>query len=451
MSQRPILRSLIPVLLASGVALAIAVYWLSMSGSLGGIEGGKYTVKVVAPSAAGLASGTSVRMAGIPIGRVSAVRRRPDGALIALKIKDKYGPLPSDSLAAIRLRTLVGENYISITRGRSAQRISDGGLLPLDHANEYVEVDQILSVLRGKTRERTRQMFRGLARGLDGHGTQLNNTVDDVGGFIRGASPVVDVLHRDRQQIARLVDNLGSVTRAVAERGASLRAAAQDSRTTFQSIAASDSAVRALLAELPGTMRQARLTSQTLRRVSATASPTITDLAGTIRALGPAVRELWPAAKTARTTVHELGAASPALTTTLAQLRRFSGPAAKALPKLSAVFCQINPALEYLRPYAKEIPTVLQDLGSTTNWYDATGHAARLFATIGSNDLGAFTPTMAKMVDTLLTAGLIGKRGPMRGYNPLPKPGNVGDVTDGAGVSGPSDVHQHYPRIKAAC
>jgi phospholipid/cholesterol/gamma-HCH transport system substrate-binding protein len=451
MSRQSVFKSVWPVAAASVVALAIALYWLDTSGSLGPLSGATYGVKMTVPTAAGLAPGTAVRMAGVRIGRVGSIQRIDAGARIALKIDDKYAPLPTGSTAALRLRTLVGENYVSVDRGRGIGHIPDNGIVPMQRGREYVEVDQILSQLRGKTRERAQKMFVGLGVGLHGQGRRLNDVLDDASGFVQSASPVVDELNRDRRQVARLVDNLGNVTRAVGERGASLRHAARDAQTTFQTIAASDSSIRSALAVLPATMRQARTTSDTLRRVSDTATPTITSLASTVRALGPSVAALRPAAQTARSLVRELGAAAPPLTTTVKRLRQVSGPASSALPAIGKIFCQTNPALDYLRPYAEDIPRVLQDLGSTTNYYDANGHAARLFATFGSNDLAALTPTTAKMVDTLLRAGAIGKHTSAHGYDPLPAPGKLDDLTRGRGIAGPSDVKEKYPRIKAAC
>jgi len=451
MRPQSLARSLVTVGLAVGVALAIAGYWLVTSGALTPLEGDSYELRMTVPSSAGLVSGSSARMAGIKVGRVTAVERRASGARLTLKINAKHAPLPRDSEGTLRLRTLVGESYVSITRGRSRAELPDGGALPLQRGTDYVEVDQILSVLRGKTRERAKALFQGLGRGLDERGRQLNDTVDDASGFISSASPVVDVLHRERRQLARLVDNLGFVMRAVGERGQAIRNASRDARTTFQAVGESDRGVRAMLAALPGAMRQARTTAGTLRRVSLTATPTISDLAGTVRALDPALRRLRPAAHTARATVRAIDRAAAPLTRTLREVRKLSGPVTKAIPEIRQVFCQLNPAVSYLRPYAKDITNVVVNLGSTTNFYDATGHAARLFLTLGSNDMAALTPPMAKTVDQLLRHGLVGRLTGKRGYRPYPKPGKVDDMASGFGVSGPDAVREPYVRVKAGC
>lgn len=450
MNREQMFRVWAPVLAAVAVTTACAVYWLAESGSLSRLAGG-YEVKMATPSAAGLGTGTSVRMAGLNIGRVTSIERRGSGALVTMRLDGDHGPLPRDSSGAIRLRTLVGENYITIAKGRARETLPDGGVLAADRGNEYVEVDQILSVLKGKTRERAQDMLQGLGKGLDGKGDELNSVLDDGGGFIREASPVVDLLHEDRARVARLIDNLGAVMRVVADRGASIRTASQDARTTFQAIGERDTAVENTLVALPPTLRQVRSTTRMLQAVSTRATPTVVDLTKTLSALTPVLRRLGPAATTGRQLVTELDRTAPRATTLVENLGRTAPVVAQTLPHVRQVLCEVNPALQYLRPYAKEIATVLQNLGSVTNWHDRTGNAARLFATLSSDDLAGFTPQVAKFVDELMGLGAVGGLGPMRGYDALPAPGTIGQLKDGLGVSGPSDVKKPYPRITAAC
>jgi ABC-type transporter Mla subunit MlaD len=148
--------------------------------------------------------------------------------------------------------------------------------------------------------------------------------------------------------------------------------------------------------------------------------------------------------------VAELGAAAPKLSRTLARVSPVAKPASRALPQVKAVLCELQPVAAYLKPYAREVTAVLQQMGYATNWYDANGHAARLFASVGENSIQFLDDKAARTVDSLLEAGLLGKIG-AHGYNPFPKPGEAAETATPASPATMFDVKDTYPRIKADC
>jgi hypothetical protein len=88
-------------------------------------------------------------------------------------------------------------------------------------------------------------------------------------------------------------------------------------------------------------------------------------------------------------------------------------------------------------------------MGYATNWYDANGHAARLFASVGEQSPKMLGDNTSRLVSMLLSSGLLGKLG-SAGYNPLPKPGEAAETATPGSPATMSDV-KRYPRIKAAC
>lgn len=83
-------------------------------------------------SASGLRAGADVELAGVPIGRVTAIRLDPDPmrtqAIVDLKL-NMNPHLSDDSMASIKTSGLIGDKYISLSRGGSETELKSGGII----------------------------------------------------------------------------------------------------------------------------------------------------------------------------------------------------------------------------------------------------------------------------------------------------------------------------------
>lgn len=110
-----------------------ALVYLSISfGNVEIFRGRGYTVRAVFSNVTGLKSNTLVEMLGIKIGRVEAIHLKDYKAEVVLRI-DGAVELPEDSIAAVRTRGLLGEQYISVSPGGLDAKI------PKDGTGEIVE------------------------------------------------------------------------------------------------------------------------------------------------------------------------------------------------------------------------------------------------------------------------------------------------------------------------
>lgn len=436
------------VVLATGMFL----WWVAGAGMFASVQGRSYDVDIVVPRAGSLGPGGRVRVSGVDVGRVTSIKQVASGAVIGLNLEDEHAPLPADTRFTVRLHTLVGESYVELVPGRSRETVPDGGMLAAGLALDYVDADEILNVFRGPAQAEARTALRSLGAGLDGRGRDLNRTLDHTGGFIEDVAPLARVLDDERGHVVQLIDDVGAVMRAVGGRGDSLHSLATDARATFTALAERDQALRAVLRELPETLVQARTTSSTLRAVSRSTTPVLTDLGQALIGAKPVVRGLQPTADHGRDLVRELGRAAPPLRTTLRALEEVSPPAVAALPAARRLLCQVNPLVEYLAPYAKDVGEWIAGLGSVTNYYDATGHAARLLSTMVPARAG-FTLQDEETVQAaklLFDSGLVT---PVTnaGYEPFPLLGRINDGSTGGEAAGPSEVTREYQRVEAEC
>ncbi len=105
----------------------LAMAYLSVK--LGQVQlgsGHTYTLTAVFSTVVGLKQTAAVEVAGVPIGRVEAIRLEDFEAVVTLRL-DEDVRLDEDAIASIRTRGLIGEKYIRISPGGSDRLIPPGG------------------------------------------------------------------------------------------------------------------------------------------------------------------------------------------------------------------------------------------------------------------------------------------------------------------------------------
>src|SRR6185503_7851463 len=111
------------ILVMVGFALScfglLLFLWLAFGGSIP-LKPKGYEVKVPFKEATSLANEADVRISGVPVGKVKTVKLARNGLNVAtIQLDAKYAPLPADSRAILRQKTLLGETYVELTPGTS--------------------------------------------------------------------------------------------------------------------------------------------------------------------------------------------------------------------------------------------------------------------------------------------------------------------------------------------
>ena len=85
-----------------------------------------------------------------------------------LQLDGSFAPIYRDATVLVGQKTLVGENYIEITRGLPKYgRVPDGGTLGLSQDLESVPLDKILNSLTPAVRTQVQTDVRSLGAGLE--------------------------------------------------------------------------------------------------------------------------------------------------------------------------------------------------------------------------------------------------------------------------------------------
>lgn len=453
--SQPLFKAIFGVALFTGIALAWVVFLLDRSGELPSLGGGDYHVDVVLPTSANLTAGSRVTVAGVHVGRIDRVERVGDGARVRLGFKDdSVVPLPADSRARLRQHTPIGENYVSVEVGKARATMPSGSVIPIERAEEYVDMDEILASLQGETRERARMTFQSLGESLDGRGAGLNRLVRKGSDAVNAGSKVLDVVHRDREAVSRLVDQLGSVASAVGQRGEAIELLADRGLEGLGAIRDSDEALEEVLRALPPTLDRVRSTSGVLQDVDRRARPTVDKLAAALGDLRPVVSRVKPASDAARAAMGELDGAAPRVESLLRQATKLAGPLPATLPKLHKVVCEVAPMARYIKPYMPDPLGIVLGLGSGSNAYDATGHTVRLAPILNDNSVSGLPEPVLKATSTLLHGGLLSKVNGLN-WNFYMKPGEHAKAAATSSTPiGPDEMPAtgfKYPRIHADC
>lgn len=102
-----------------------------LSISIGGVQliaPDRYLVKARFASVGDLKQGAPIRLAGVKVGQVTALRLKDYTAETELSIARSI-VLPKDTVASIRSEGLLGNAYVSLSPGGSLENLRDGGLI----------------------------------------------------------------------------------------------------------------------------------------------------------------------------------------------------------------------------------------------------------------------------------------------------------------------------------
>jgi virulence factor Mce-like protein len=400
-------KSFVLLLIFLGGMVILAYFYSTAGGKLPLAEK-PYRVTAVLTDSQQVLKHADVRAAGVKIGEVGNIENVGDRVHLELEIKKKYGPVYRNAKVLVRQKTLVGENYVDLTVGDAqASQVPDGGRLTVAAQREAVPIDKILNTLDPETRKNVSQNLRAAGDTVDGRGKDLNEVFDRVAPLAEDGSALLDVLNKQRTQIARLVANTGVVMGSIANRTNDLGSLVRSAKSTAEAVAARDDAVLATFQSIPPTLKQARTTVAKLSTFSGTSTPVVDDLRTSLQTLEPVLQELRPTAARARRLTNALPALFKAANPTLTSLPDFAEDGSAAIPKLEGLLREANPALEYLSPYHNEVVSFVENFGSGAT-FDQLGVIGRCSCPVGINSIANFPGTLRSLVSPILDQGPIG-------------------------------------------
>ena len=229
--------------------------WESFGGPLP-LKPKGYRMTVAFPKSLALAEQSEVRISGVNIGRVVALKLGDGGRTRAeLEINQKYAPIRANMHAILRQKTLLGETYVQLIpqgNGRTGPFVPDNGQLADAQVEPSVTLDGILSAFDPKTRRAFQVWQQSLAEGINGRGEQLNAGFSQIDPFVQHANTLVGMLASQEGAVRALVKNTGVVFNALGSRDHQLEGLIVNGEHTFHALSRRQPGLRRRLPRAAG-------------------------------------------------------------------------------------------------------------------------------------------------------------------------------------------------------
>ncbi|MFP5298849.1 MAG: MCE family protein [Actinomycetota bacterium] len=194
------------VLVLGGSAFAIMLS--------GGAFAKTYTVTARFTDAAGIKTGDEVQVAGLEAGTVKGVEIEDGAVKVTLAVNDDV-QMPVDSLAEIRIETLLGRKNVTLVAGDSGSMLQDGDTIPVENTITPVEVtdlaDTSVRLLEASDAEAFETFLTEITKITRGKEEQ-------VGQLISGLGDLAAAVDSRRDELGRLLDSLNTLSATFAER-----------------------------------------------------------------------------------------------------------------------------------------------------------------------------------------------------------------------------------------
>jgi len=256
----------------------------------------QYTLWVRFSDVGGLIIGAPVRLAGVTVGRVSAIRFPPviDQKKVIVELKINAGVkerIREDSSAMVRTMGLLGDKYVEITMGSPGARIlQDGeelkGVEAID-LYQYVAktekaIDSINTILEDvKAISQQIRKGKGFIHSLlyNPEGEQLISNLNESASSLR---ELIDNLNEASSSLSELISGFEDLVRDLKSTSSSLRRLVEGKGTRFmdeltENLARTSSSLDELIAELTETSRSMKRIVQKIERGEGSLGALIND------------------------------------------------------------------------------------------------------------------------------------------------------------------------------
>lgn len=230
---------------------ALAVVLLAAGAQLGYRAAfGPWRVTAVFSSATAVYEGDDVRVAGVKVGRIAAIRPAGTTAEMTLEV-DRDVRIPADARAVVVAQSLVDARYVQLTPAHRGDgpTLADGALIPLERTAVPVEWDEVKTQLTRLASElgpgvdlagsSTGRFIDSAARAMDGNGDKLRATLlelaaagrvladgsGDIASTLANLQRFVTALRDSNIQIVRFQDRLATLTSVLDDSRSQLDAA----------------------------------------------------------------------------------------------------------------------------------------------------------------------------------------------------------------------------------
>jgi phospholipid/cholesterol/gamma-HCH transport system substrate-binding protein len=346
--------------------------WMAFGGS-SPLRPKGYEVHIAFPEATQLANQSDVRISGVSVGKV--VKLKPDGnrTLTTLRLQPQFAPIPQDTRAILRVKSLLGETYVELTPGnRKGKQVADGGTLSAGRVAPTVELDEILATFDAKTRKAFETWMQSQAAAVQGRGTDINAFFGELPGFTDRFEKLFETLDAQQAATSKAISTTAEVFDALSEREGQLRGLVTDSQRLFAVTAARNGDLAKILQRLPRFERESSATLPQLTDFGNHAEPVIHDLQPAATAMGPAF--------------EALNQVAPQFDGFFGQLQQVVDASQKGLPAFNRILGNLPPLFDAFQPFLRNVNPIIDHVAKSKR--ELTGAVANAVGSSEAYDIG---------------------------------------------------------------
>lgn len=201
------------------IALVLAVMIILAVGGQGGFPWDRYELKTKFPSAKGLRDGAVVRVAGVDVGKVTAVDFAGAEVLITLEVNEENKTrITDESRASIGSLSLLGEPIIEISPAIQGTPLKDGDFIQSTRTpGEFAEVAENASQGLEQATALIKEIRAG--KGTVGQLFANDQMYKEMSAFVVAAQEVANAINRGRGTAGLIVNDPSAYRRADAALG----------------------------------------------------------------------------------------------------------------------------------------------------------------------------------------------------------------------------------------
>src|SRR4051812_9641113 len=265
------------VFVIASIALSLFV-WSSLGGDIP-LQPKGYRVHATFSNASQLNRNADVRIAGVTVGKVISVAPLGLRTDATIELQPRFAPIPVDTRAILRQKTLLGETFVVLTPGdKKAKKIPEGGSLADANVEPTQPLDRVLGVLDDRTRADIEHLFTGSAVAFRGRGDDLNDALGNLGPVTDQFSAILGILDHQRASLQGLIRDSGRVLRTIGDHRDAVREIVTAGGEVVSATARRDAALTDTVRALAPLTTTLRTTSNAVTRTAGIAGPLLHDL-----------------------------------------------------------------------------------------------------------------------------------------------------------------------------
>jgi virulence factor Mce-like protein len=333
-----------------------------------------YRVKALFKETGLLVPNADVRISGVTVGKVASVQAQGVSSLVTMDIEHRYAPIPADTHATLRQKTLLGEAYIGLSPGTgSGPKLPDGGTIAPGHIADTQALDQVLAGFDRPTQHNLQALLSGTYAALAGRGGDLNSAIGNLDPMFTELAAMAGELNSQSGQLRQLISSGSVVLGTLGRRGADLRRLVTAGDQVLGATAARNTALGATVDALPPFLAQLRITLRTLNGTLGLARPTLAAVRPVAPLLTPALSEVIALSGPATDLLHRAPGLLAAAQAAMPSIARFSRAFRPALDAILPAVREITPVIDFVATYRRELVAAMGNLAATV---EATAPAA---------------------------------------------------------------------------